>query len=258
MIKTYLKNTRLWILISYSNFYQKIRNPEGYAKTKREIIFYTNLLESIEFRNNLIFDVGANIGNKSVIFAKIAKNVIAFEPTERLFLLLKKRLKHTNVKMLNYALGSSVSSLEFFVIEGNDAYNSLSKKHIETTATQRDIAKVENVSTRTVHVDTLENAIQQFGIPKYIKIDVEGYEYEVIKGLKNSITLISFEVNLPDFLNESIKIIEYLAALSDDKYLFNFTADGPFLNETFINKVHAIRFLTTSPLKYMEVYAKLY
>lgn len=44
-----------------------------------------------------------------------------------------------------------------------------------------------------VETDTLDHKIQKYGIPYYIKIDVEGYEFEVLKGLSKPIEIISIE-----------------------------------------------------------------
>ena len=257
MIKSFLKNTRLWIVISNSDLYQKLRNPVGFKKYQEEVNFYSQLLAAINYPKELIFDVGANLGKKSAIFSTLSKKVIAFEPSEKLFDYIRKRFKNSHVELFNCALGSTVSSSEFYEINGNEAYNSLSKKHIETTVTKRNISTIELVNTRKVNVEIIENFIRKFGVPVYIKIDVEGYEYEVIKGLKTPVPLISFEANLPEFRDESINIIEYLSTISWDKYQFNFTSGNFLLLPNFVNKEVAIDFLSQTQYRYVEIYAKL-
>lgn len=238
--------------------YQRLRNPAYYRKNQEEYAFYKELIRTAGIGNDLIFDVGANQGQKSEIFSKLAKQVIAFEPSQKLFVLLQKRFRNSNVKLFNYALGSSVAQLDFYEVEGNEAHNSLSKKHVETTVTSRNIATIETVRHKKVKVETLENFITEVGIPGYIKIDVEGYEYEVIKGLNTPVRLISFEANLPEFRDESIQIVEYLASISHDKYKFNFTTDTSFLIDTFVSREEAMSFLSATLFRYLEVYAILY
>lgn len=258
MIKFYLKSTRLWKMISQSGIYQKFRDPVSYQKQQVEPNFYKKLLRSHPAKNDLIFDVGANIGSKSVIFTKLAKKVIVFEPSEKLFALLQNKFKNTNITLYNYALGSSISSSDFYIVENNEAYNSLNKKHIEITATSRGIATIETVKHKKVKVEILENFIIKYGIPKYIKIDVEGYEYEVIKGLKTPVPLLSFEANLPEFCEESVQSINYLDTISSNKYKYNFTTSTSFLKEEFVTKNEAINFLKNTQLPYLEIYAKLF
>jgi FkbM family methyltransferase len=257
MIKAYLKNTKLWVAISYSDTYQKFRNPKGYQHYLEEVKFYTELLRESNHPNDVIFDIGANIGTKISIFSKLAKTVVAFEPSEKLFALLQKRFSKPRVQLFNIALGSQVSSSEYYEIPGKEAYNSLSKKHIETTVTNRNVSNISMVNKRIVNVDTVERFIKEFGVPKYLKIDVEGYEYEVIQGLKTAVPLVSLEINLPDFLDDSVKMIAYLSDISSNRYVFNFTTETSFLLPDFIDKEAATAFLLETKLPYLELYAKL-
>ncbi len=257
MIKSYIKKTIFFKKILKSNLYYKYSDPKGYKAHHEELDFYKKLLESHSSKSDLIFDIGANMGRKSYIFSKLVNKVMAFEPTEKIFKFLQKRFENTNVIPLNYALGSSVSTSDLYIVEGNEAYNSLNKKHIETTVTDRGITPIGDFSSKRVKVETIENFIAEYGLPKYIKIDVEGYELEVVRGLKTPVPIISFEVNLPEFLEESIQSISYLDTLSHNKYLYNFAFTNSFIKEEFVSKEGAIDFLINTKLKYLEVYAKL-
>ena len=57
---------------------------------------------------------------------------------------------------------------------------------------------------------TLDILIEKFGVPKFIKIDVEGYELEVLKGLSHSIHLISFEYTVPEQIDKVIDCINQI------------------------------------------------
>lgn len=256
-LKSIFEQIGLWKIITNSDLYKKRKNPEAYKAFKNELAFYRKLLKKIQSDNDLIFDIGANVGNKSVIFSKLTNKVIAFEPSKKLYRNLKNRFKGSNVKLYNCALGNSVKELDFYIVENNEAYNSLSKKHIETTVTNRGIANKENVKLNKVQVETIENFIKKFGTPKYIKIDVEGYEYEVIKGLKSLVPLLSFEANLPEFCVEAIQSIDYLDTLSTHRYKFNFITANSFINECFKGKDETVAFLINTKLQYLEIYAKL-
>lgn len=256
MIKSFLKKTWLWKIVLSSEVYSRFKNPTRFKQFKEEFTFYKTFLKSHPYKNDLIFDVGANMGRKSFIFLKLTKKVIAFEPSLTLYQFLKKRFEKENIILFNCALGSSVSTLELFVVEDNEAYNSLNKKHIELTATKRGIANKTNVKAIKVQVDMLENFVQRFGLPKYIKIDVEGYEYEVIKGLKTAVPLLSFEVNLPEFRQEAIDTIAYLQTLSSNKYAYNFTSGFSWLYKNFISAPDAVNFLNNTSHTYLEIYAR--
>ena len=133
----------------------------------------------------------------------------------------------------------------------------ISKKHIETTVTERNVSNFDLIKNKEVIVEKIENFIKKYGIPIYIKIDVEGYEYEVIQGLETAVPLISFEANLPEFCQESVNCISYLSSISSDKYMFNFTTDNFFLRDHFVKKDDAIKFLESTHLRYLEIYAQL-
>lgn len=256
MFKDFIKKT--WIGKKYlsSSHYQRKLNPNAFYNKKANLKFYKNLLTTVKGKNKLIFDVGANLGHKSLIFSKLANQVIAFEPTVELAKKLEDKFKGTNVKIVHSALGNSISSTEMYIVKENQAYNSLKKKHIETTTTKRGIADLTTVKKQRVNIETLEEIIQEYGLPTYIKIDVEGYEYEVLKGLKTPVPILSFEVNLPEFRGEGVKCINYIHNLSLKGYKFNFTTDRDFLNSSFIEPEAAISFIQTTKLEYLEVYAR--
>ena len=71
----------------------------------------------------------------------------------------------------------------------------------------------------TVNITTLDELIKKFGNPKYIKIDVEGFEHEVILGLTKKSGIISFEFT-SEFIEDAFKSIDYLISLgySDFNY----------------------------------------
>ena len=75
---------------------------------------------------------------------------------------------------------------------------------------------------QSIKAITLNELIKEFGFPKYIKIDVEGFEYSVLKGLDYDIEIISFESNLPDFELESVKCIDLLNNLNN-KYKYKYS-----------------------------------
>ena len=74
--------------------------------------------------------------------------------------------------------------------------------------------------TRTlrVPVTTLDALIGKYGAPAFIKIDVEGHEPAVLRGLHRPVPYVSFEVNLPEFRSEGEECIELLGALAPGEF----------------------------------------
>ena len=65
-----------------------------------------------------------------------------------------------------------------------------------------------------VEMTTLGSLITAHGIPRYIKIDVEGHEVHVLRGLPQPVPFVSFEAILPEFLTETRECMEMLGRLS--------------------------------------------
>jgi FkbM family methyltransferase len=253
--KARFRQTPFWIRTSYSMSYQWLRMRANYNKWIIERNFYRELLGYNKVK--LIMDVGANVGHKSFIFSKLADKVLAFEPSNFCLHILRSRFKGTNVLPISVALGSQEGMFDFYEIQQNEAYNSLSKKHMETTVQDRQVAAYNSVEPRKVPVEVVEKYIVTYGVPEYLKIDVEGFEIEVLRGLKSLVPLISFEANLPEFREEAIEGIRYLGLISHGAYRFKMAEDIEFLMDRFLSSEEAIQFLMDTSIRYIEIYARL-
>jgi hypothetical protein len=78
---------------------------------------------------------------------------------------------------------------------------------------------------RTIKITTLDRLIEEFGIPRFIKIDVEGYELEVLKGLTRPIEMISFEYTTPERTVQCVECIKRLKDISNNKILCNYSIE---------------------------------
>jgi FkbM family methyltransferase len=255
-IKNTIKRMPWWYIISDNEVYQRMTNAKLFNSFLRDITFYKSLVGT---SNNLIFDVGANVGTKSKIFSLLAKKVILFEPDLNNCRILNARLKHNdNCTIACCALSDHQGVAKYYSIGNDSAYNSLSEKHINTVVLPRGILiETNDLEEYNVSTYTLDYFINKYGLPDYIKIDVEGFERQVILGLTNLAPLISIEANLPQFLPETIDIVNYLDHLSKGKYLFNYTINSrfelsePLYSNAIIEKLSALK------VKTVEVYCIL-
>ena len=135
----------------------------------------------------LAFDIGANIGEKSEALIEAGARVVAFEPNPDVLPELFARCRRfSQWSVVQTALGSSADVLSLYSPQSHGS-SSLSEGW-----------GGEAVSSRHVPVITLQSAVQRFGTPYYCKIDVEGWELEVLKGLEQAIPLVSLEFHLND------------------------------------------------------------
>lgn len=155
-------------IVSWWNYY-------GF-KEKEQV----NLMEKID-KKMVVFDIGANIGTFSLPFGKKVGNegtIYSFEP----FLPTFKKLQHNlslnevsikNVKIFNLGIGKEAGTFKFELRDANNyGMNRVSKN-----------------GEFEVNITTLDKFISDIQLQKidWIKIDVEGFEYEVILGAKNLI-----------------------------------------------------------------------
>lgn len=131
---------------------------------------------------NLVFDIGTNIGQYALIFSswlrKDDSKVIGFEPDGKNFAFAQfnvhyNRLK--NVELFNQGVGSRSGKLVFYrdTVTGGRRGSFI----------QAFTGKAYEGNKEEVEIVTFDQLIHLHGIPNFVKIDVEGFEFEVLKGL---------------------------------------------------------------------------
>ena len=137
-------------------------------------------------QGDLVFDVGANIGNRTALYLSLGAKVVCFEPQPNCINALISRFG-SQVIVVPEGLGSKAGLFEFSICSAAPT--------ISTFSEQWKVGRFKDFrwdSKAVVKVDTLDAAILRFGVPAFCKIDVEGFEFEVLSGLSHPISL-SFE-----------------------------------------------------------------
>ncbi len=215
------------------DLYWRMADRQWIDARRVEVEFYRKFLTGYQ-HGDLIFDVGANDGTKTDVFLRLGARVVGIEPDEAnqevlRGKFLRYRLAPKPVVIIGKAV-SDKSTIETMWIDGpGSAVNTLSQKWVETLKTNKD--KFEHAHfglkfarRKAVKTTTLEELILTHGLPFFVKIDVEGYEASVIRGLKRPVPFLSFEVNLPEFTQEGLECVKLLYRLAADGK-FNYTAD---------------------------------
>jgi len=178
---------------------------KGPFQRKSNEIFYKQFIGE----NKLFFDIGANVGFKTEVFRKLGVTVVSVEPQHSCFDILKNKFtKDDKVKLVNNGIGSQRGSLKIKISSSSSLISTFSDKWTKDGRFNNFLYDQE----QDVEVITFEDLIADYGVPDFAKIDVEGYEYEVISGLKQKIPCLSFEFT-SEFFSDSIKIIDYLTSL---------------------------------------------
>lgn len=171
---------------------------------------------------DLVFDIGANLGNRSIIFSKLSARVISFEPQDYCFNYLKwKFFLDSKVTVLKRAVSSNNVDMQMFISEQH-VLSSLSKTWLDKVKSSERFLNSNWSETEIVKTNTLDFYIKHYGQPAFIKIDVEGFEYEVIKTLQKPITL-SYEFNFPEGFENCIKCLNHLNVISNSNGKYNYS-----------------------------------
>ena len=175
------------------------KNINFFFKNLRSKRLYSSLIK----KDDLCFDIGANKGLKSKLFLSLGARVIAFEPQSS----CSKFLNDINNKNFNY--------LPYAVGPRDEIKNLNIANHIEVATFSNEFIdyfkndSLEWSEIEEVKVKKLDTLIKKYGIPYFCKIDVEGYELDILSNLTYEIPIIEFEFT-GGFITNTIKIIELL------------------------------------------------
>ncbi len=161
------------------------------------------LLSQFVKAGDLAFDVGANIGNRTEILLSLGAAVVAFEPQPICAREVGARGKRLTV--VQSAVGETEGTAQLH----------LRADHVLASLVPGWQAG-SDMGTLTVPVTTLDKAIEQFGVPAYCKIDVEGFEPQVLRGLSHRIRAISLEYHCDESGIEHVReCLDLLSKLGD-------------------------------------------
>ena len=194
--------------------YQRLFNPEKWQFWQGMMSFYAPLISP----GDLVFDVGANMGTYSQVFLQMGATVVAIEPNDDCSgsLLQLARLAPRRMSIERVALGDRVGTAEFHVCD-QTGLSTMNDQWLEVAGRSKIYGGAKWVATRTVPVVTLDSLAEKYGVPSFIKIDVEGYEDHVLSGMSFLPRGIRFEFH-SSMLNVALNCLGILA----ENYLFNY------------------------------------
>ena len=193
------------------------------SKEKKELRkkrrdFYLQFLNS----GDIYFDVGANYGNRIEPIINDNIKVVAIEPQPKCINRLTKKFGN-NIILIPKGLGPKKDVMTMFLARAH-TISTFSKDFIKATQESGRFSKYKWDKEIEVEIDTLDNIILEHGKPSFIKIDVEGFELEVLKGLSSPIKYISCEYTVPEREESLLSCIDRIAEISgENKVVFNYS-----------------------------------
>lgn len=160
---------------------------------------------------NLCFDIGANLGNRITPLLHLKAKVVAAEPQHKCAAYLRKKFGN-RIQLIEKGIGSKEEIRDFYMSDA-DVLSSFSKEWIDSVKQKR-FKRYHWQKPVKMEMTTLDILIKKYGIPDFIKIDVEGFEAEVLKGLSHKIKMISYEYTTPEQTTKAIECIVLLSKIS--------------------------------------------
>lgn len=143
---------------------------------------------------DLCFDIGAHVGSRLRAWLPLGARIVAVEPQPNCMALLRRWFGGDGrVVLIDQAVGACPGTADLLVSPRTPTVTTLSRDWIAAVGRDRAFAGVRWGERLPVTVTTLDELIDRHGLPAFCKIDVEGYELEVLKGLSRPIPALSFE-----------------------------------------------------------------
>lgn len=230
------------------------QGPQGRRRRLKEMRIYSLFVRP----RDLCFDVGANVGNTADTLVKLGARVVCVEPQEGCVRILKRRFRtNGDVVLVEKGLAETPGEQELWICGNNDAIASMSKRWMTAV---RNSGRWQCGWTRRqkVQVTTLDALIRAYGVPRLCKIDVEGFELQVLKGLTRPIPYVTFEFH-KELLQEARACGRYIQSLGNAE--FNYSTDSSLglcldswrpLDDAF-SRIAAAE----APLQWGDVFARL-
>ena len=144
---------------------------------------------------DLVFDIGAHLGDRTLAFSGLGARVVALEPQPRPFNWLRRLSGYRpGVTLLAMAAGAAEGEAELAISAATPTVSTLAEEwRASIGARNAGFRKVRWDHRIRVPVTTLDRLIGEYGEPRFCKIDVEGYEAEVLAGLSRPLAALSVE-----------------------------------------------------------------
>ena len=226
-------------------------------RARRRAAFYRAFLSPGE----TAFDIGAHLGDRVRAWRRLGVRSVAVEP-QPVFARLLRRLypprRLGEVTVLEAAVGAERGSAQLRISDAHPTVSTLSADWIAEVGGHAGFSGVSWNRSVAVPVTTLDELIENYGYPTFVKIDVEGGEEAVLQGLSVAIPALSFEF-LPETRERAQRCIARLERLGTYEYNVVVGERTEFLLTEWVGPAQIARTITESwpYAKSGDIYARL-
>jgi FkbM family methyltransferase len=170
------------------------RSVRIYYSSRERMRRMTALYRRFVQPGHLVFDIGSHVGDRIAAFRRLGCRVVAVEPQPAAFRFLQDTYdRRPGVTLVHAAVSDRAGTLALRLNLANPTVSTASNAFIDAAdgAAGWEGQRWERVIK--VPAVTLDGLIAAHGVPSFAKIDVEGFELEVLKGLSRPLRALSFE-----------------------------------------------------------------
>ncbi len=143
---------------------------------------------------DLAFDIGSHVGDRIASLRRLGVGVVAVEPQPHLAMTLRLLFgRDPDVEIIEAAIGADEGTVNLHLNLDNPTVATTSDAFIAAARGAEGWREQRWEAQIQVPCTTLDALIARFGLPRFVKIDVEGLEAEVLLGLNHPVPTLSFE-----------------------------------------------------------------
>lgn len=187
------------------------------GRHRRMVRFYGEFLSP----GDVAFDVGAHVGSRVRAWRKLGARVVAVEPQPDLVRVLRLLFgRDPGVVVVPQAVGARAGTARLGIATATPTVSSMSTSWRGTVEADPRFARVRWDASAEVAVTTLDALVAAHGEPAFCKVDVEGFELDVLSGLTRPLRALSFEY-LPPAHDAALDVLALLDALGPYRYNYS-------------------------------------
>lgn len=211
-----------WVRAGIQRFIGLLRSVLLYYgqpfRHRRLVEFYSQFVGP----DDLCFDLGAHLGNRTRAWLDLGAHVVAVEPQPVCVDWLARWFApRAEVELVMKAVGSEAGRATMFVSRLTPTVSTLSRAWLDQVGEDPGFSGVRWQEAIEVEVTTLDHLIAEFGRPEFCKIDVEGAELEVLQGCSSALPRLSFEF-IVGARQAALDCIDRIAELGSYEFQYGF------------------------------------
>ncbi|MCF6368019.1 FkbM family methyltransferase [Rhizobium halophilum] len=227
----------------------------GQPWQRRKVV---NLYREFARPGDLVFDIGAHVGSRSRAFLSLGASVVAVEPQPDFANFIARTISDKRLALLRCAVGREPGSVDLHISSRHPTVTTTSASWLSSVQHTSGFEQVAWDRLERVEMTTLDQMISDHGVPAFCKIDVEGAEADILRGLSQALPAVAFEY-IPAAIAVAHEAIKELQRIGS--YRFNRTVGEKhhFVHDRWLKPEDMIRqlFELQQSSQSGDIYARL-